>query len=108
MVIGGAFTGRRGPLLISGLLALQLLLLLASFGPLLQVSIFCAGPRSSTLAGVFGVVHLLLLGLLIVGALSLRFSSLRLPYAALLVLGLAALPMQASFVSNGQLKCDLP
>jgi hypothetical protein len=107
-MIAGEIGGRRGLLFIAALLALQLLLLVASFGPLLQVSIFCTGPRSSTLAGVFGLVHLLFLGLLFMGTLSLRFSSLRVPYAALLILGLAALPLQANFVSNGQLKCDLP
>lgn len=107
-MIAGSFYGRRGPLLIAALLALQLLVLLASFGPLMQVSIFCTGPRSSTLAGLFGAIHLLFLGLLLVGALSLRFSSLRVPYVVLLVLGLGALPMQASLVSSGELKCDLP
>lgn len=107
-MIAEVFRARRGALLIVALLALQLLLLLASFGPLLEVSVFCAGPSSSTVAGLFGAVHLLFLGLLLLGALSFRFTSLRMPYAALLLLGLAALPMQASLVSNGQLKCDPP
>jgi hypothetical protein len=106
--MGRAFLGRRGLLLVAALLAVQLGVLVASFGPWLQVSIFCTGPRSSTLAGLFGAVHMLFAGLLLVGALSVRFPSLRLPYAALLVVGLTALPMQASLVSNGQLKCDLP
>lgn len=107
-MIAGAFGGRRGLLLIAALLALQLLLLLASFGPLLKISIFCTGPLTNPLAEVFGVVHLIFLGLLLVGALSMRLPSLRVPYAALLVLSLAALPLQASLVSDGQLKCDLP
>jgi len=59
-------------------------------------------------AGLFSVVHLLFLALLLMGALSVRFRWLRVPYAALLILGLAALPVQANLVSNGQLECDAP
>jgi hypothetical protein len=103
-----ASLGRYGPLVIALLLTVQVLVLLASLGPLLKVSIFCTGPRSSVLAGLFGGIHLLFLGLLVLGLLSLRFSSLRLAYAALLVIGLGALPLQAMLVSNGDLQCDLP
>jgi hypothetical protein len=107
-MIAKAFHSGRGLVFVAGLLVLQVIVLMASFGPFLEVSIFCTGPSSSTLAGLFGAVHLLFLGLLFVGALSLRFPSLRMGYAALLLVSLAALPVQASLVSHHRLQCDLP
>jgi len=106
--VNGASLGKYGRLIVAALLALQLLLLWLSLGPLDRASVFCTGPRSSTLAGLFGGLHLLFLALAVLGVVSLRFARLRLLYAALLVLGVAALPIQAKLVSNGQLRCDAP
>jgi hypothetical protein len=100
--------GRNGVIVVSTLLALQLLVLALSVGAFMQISPFCAGPRSSSLGRLFGDLHLLLAGLLVLGLLSLRFSPLRLPYATLLALALCTLPLQARLVSSGQLTCDVP
>jgi hypothetical protein len=99
---------KHGPLVVATLLVIQVLLLWLSLGPLAQVSVFCTGPRSSTIAGLFGALHLLFLALLFLGLLSFRFAALRPLYAALLILALAALPVQAKLVSDGVLSCDGP
>lgn len=104
----GASLGKYGRLVVAALLAVQLSLLWLSFGPLDRASVFCTGPNSSAIAGVFGGLHLLFLGLAILGVVSLRFARLRLLYAVLLLLGVTALPLQAKLVSDGQLRCDGP
>lgn len=48
------------------------------------------------------------LGLATLGGLSLRLARLRLLYAVLLLLGVAALPLQAKLVSEDGLRCDGP
>lgn len=105
---GVSSLGKYGRLIVAVLLALQLSLLWLSLGPLDRVSVFCTGPRSSAIAGVFGGLHLLFLGLGVLGIVSLRFARLRLFYAVLLILGVTALPIQAKLVSDGQLRCDGP
>jgi hypothetical protein len=103
-----ASLGKYGLHLVVALLAIQALLLWLSLGPLAQISIFCTGPRSSTVAGLFGGLHLLFFALVVLGLLSLRFASLRLLYVLLLVMALATLPVQAKLVSSGELRCDSP
>jgi hypothetical protein len=106
--VGGASLGKHGRLIVAALLALQLSLLWLSLGPLGQASVFCTGPNSSPLAGAFGGLHLLFLALAVLGLVSLRIARLRLLYAVLLVIGVAALPLQAKLVSEGLLTCDGP
>ena len=103
-----ALTGSRGLIVVAALLFTQLVVLFLSLGPLVSSSVFCTGPSASSIAGLFGVVHLLFSALLALGALSIRFEVLRLPYAVLLLIGLSALPVQAHLVSTGRLQCDLP
>jgi hypothetical protein len=90
------------------LLALQLVLLYLSLGPLDTISAFCAGPGANLPATIMGSVHLAFLALFIVGLLALRFTALRAAYTLLLVVGLCALPVQAHLVSIGELRCDAP
>ena len=90
------------------LLAIQALLFWLSLGALDQISIFCTGPRSSAIAGLFGSIHLVFVALACLGVLSLRFTRLRYLYAGLILIGLASLPLQAKLVSAGQLQCDGP
>jgi hypothetical protein len=90
------------------MLGLQLIILFFSLGPLVEISAFCSGTAGDRLASIFGGVHVLLLFLLVVGVCSFRFKRLRLPYAASLLIGLCALPVQAQLVSDGQLHCDIP
>jgi hypothetical protein len=106
--VDGASLGRHGRLIVAALLIFQLFLLWLSLGPLDRASVFCTGPSSSALAGVFGGLHLLFLALAVLGVISLRIAQLRLIYAVLLVLGIAALPVQSKLVSEGQLRCDGP
>lgn len=103
-----AALGRFGRILVAALLATQLLLLWLSLGSLDRISIFCTGPRSSVVGGAFGILHLLFLGLALLGGISLRVAQLRLLYAVLLLMGFAALPLQASLVADGTLRCDGP
>lgn len=93
---------------MAGLLALQLVLLYLSLGPLDRMSVFCTGHGANLFASAIGYVHLGFLVLFIVGLFALRFPALRLPYALLLILGLCALPLQAHLVSTGDLQCDAP
>jgi hypothetical protein len=101
-------TGSRGLIIVAALCVTQLVVLSFSLGPLLSASIFCTGPNASSIAVLFGVIHLCLLALLGIGVLSIRFEILRLPYAVLLLIGLSALPFQAHLVSTGRLQCDFP
>jgi hypothetical protein len=104
----GASLGKHGRLVVAALLALQLLLLWLSLGPLYQISAFCTGPSSSAVAGVFGGLHVLFLGLVFLGLFALRFAHVRLIYVVVLLLGAAALPIQAKLVAEGELRCDGP
>lgn len=98
--------GRIGTALVAILLLIQVALFWLSLDALMQVSVFCTAPASSSWSLAFGIVHILLLALLLIGLLSMRFVRLRLAYIALVIPALLALPVQAAFVSNGSLWCD--
>lgn len=98
----------RGAAVVGSMLALQVIMLFISMGPLVQMSPFCSGTGIDPLASLFGGLHVLLLILLVIGASSFWFRRLRLPYLALLLIALCALPVQVWLVSRGQLHCDLP
>ena len=97
---------RRGAALVAFLLLLQWALLWLSTDAYVQISIFCTGPATSRLSLPFGLLHLLFLALLLLGAVSLAVRRLRLPYIALLCAVLVVLPVQATLVSHGALTCD--
>ena len=100
----------RGMALVGVLLIVQISLFWLSMdaGAYAKISIFCTGPASSGLGLLFGLLHLLFFGLLLVGLLSLGVTTLRLLYIVLLLVGILMLPLQAILVSNGELSCDGP
>ncbi|MEO6386985.1 MAG: hypothetical protein ABIT16_12225 [Croceibacterium sp.] len=103
-------TNRGGAILISALLLIQFALFLLSLdaGAFLYISAFCTGPAASRLGLLFGSLHLVLVMLFLMGLLSLSFARLRLAYIGLVMISLALLPVQATFVSQGALTCDGP
>lgn len=88
------------------LLAGQGVLAWLSMGPLAEISLFCTGAKGRL--EFFGFLHLLFAGLFVLGLVSLAWSRIRLVYAALIVVSLLALPVQARLVDRGQLHCDGP
>lgn len=98
--------GSKGWRPVAALLLLQFIALLLSERFLW--SIFCTGPASSNLGMFFGLVHLLFLGLLILGLVSLFAPRGRLAYITLMLLTLPLLPAQAWLVEQGKLSCDAP
>jgi hypothetical protein len=100
----------RGGVLVAVLLLVQVGLFLLSMdaGAYAKISVFCTGPATSSLGLLFGLLHLLFFGLLLVGAVSLWVTGLRLFYVGLLAVGLLMLPIQATLVANDQLSCDGP
>lgn len=90
------------------LLVVQFILFWESLGPLFPISIFCTAERSQTLSLGFGLVHLMLAALFVLGLVSLRWPRARLTYVALILLCLCALPVQAVLVAKHQLWCDFP
>jgi len=102
------FTGPRGTAVIGALLAFQFALLIATSTGFMQMSVFCTGGPSSTLATIFGIVHLFFLVLFVVGALSLLIPWVRATYALLFLMTVPMLPLQAWLVAAGKLTCDLP
>lgn len=99
---------RRGTVLVASLLLIQIVLLGLSMDVLMEISIFCTGPAASHLGLLFGILHWTFLGLALTGLLSLRFNRLRVPYVALVIVAIAALPVQATLVSHDILSCDGP
>lgn len=99
---------RRGTNLITGLLITQMALLWLSLDSVHEISIACAGPASSDLGGLFFVLHLGFVGLFLIGVWSLSLPRLRSWYVALLVVAIAALPVQAMLVSRDVLTCSTP
>ena len=101
---------RRGAILVAALVMAQLALFMLSMdaGTYAKISIFCTGPASSRLSFLFGLLHLHLALLLLVGALSLKIARLRLVYVGLLTVSVGMLAVQADFVSQGTLTCDGP
>jgi len=77
-------------------------------------SIFCAGASSfdptasPELAVVFGILHLLLAALLLLGLASLKIIRLRNTYVLAAALCMCALPAQSALVEKGRLSCDAP
>jgi len=100
--------GRAGAATVAAFLVLQVVLFWLSMDEHMEISIFCAGGATNPLGLFFGLIHLLLFGLLFLGILSFRFSELRLPYIGLLAVSLLALPVQASLVEHHRLSCDAP
>lgn len=100
--------GHRGAAVVSMLLIIQAALLWASFDAYPQISVFCTGPAESRVGLLFGLLHILLLGLLLVGVLSLTYVRLRMAYIVLLGAVLIMLPIQARLVSESVLGCDSP
>jgi hypothetical protein len=77
-------------------------------GTYYEITVLCTGPASSWLSWVFGLLHLSFFGLLALGKASLAWRAARPTYLILIVVGLAALPIQAMFVHSHVLTCDLP
>lgn len=77
-------------------------------------SIFCAGPSYavstafSVLPLAFGILHLLLAVLLLLGLASLKVIRLRTAYVLTAVLCMCVLPAQSALVVEGRLSCDAP
>ena len=101
---------KRGAALVAAILILQagLFLLSMDAGAFVGMSAFCTGPATSALSWVFGLVHLMLLGLFGLGIVSLPVSRARLSYIGLLAASLLMLILQTILVSHGVLTCDLP
>ena len=93
---------------MAALLLLQVGLAELSTDTLWQISVFCTAPASSPWSLVFGLVHVLMFGLLIFGLVSFRYVRLRLPYIVLVTAALIALSIQAMLVTRGTLWCDIP
>ena len=91
------------------MLVLQIMVLTISLDTYGEVSIFCTGPADGgLLQWTFALLHLLFLVFLAVGIFSLKFRRVRPFYLIILVISLAALPVQAKLVHAGALKCDVP
>ena len=98
--------GGKGRGIVAAFLVLQVVLFYLSMDELMQISFFCTGPASNPLGLLFGLIHLLFLGLLLFGLLSLGVSEFRVPYIGLLAAALLTLPVQAWLVERQQLTCD--
>jgi hypothetical protein len=98
--------GSRGRWAVAALLLVQLVALLLSDRFLW--SIFCTGSAPSNLGTFFGLVHLLFVGLLMLGLVSLFAPRARMAYITLLLVALPLLPAQAWLVEQGKLTCDVP
>ena len=90
------------------MLVLQIMVLITSLGNYGEISIFCTGPADGLLPWTFALLHLLFLVLLAAGIFSLKVRWVRPFYLIMLVISLAALPVQAKLVQAGDLKCDAP
>lgn len=99
---------RRGAGLVCGLLLVQIATLWWSMDKAPDISIFCTGPATSIIGTFFGILHMFLGFLLLVGLLSFHFVRLRIPYLVFLIILMAALPVQSMLVSHGTLSCDAP
>jgi len=100
--------GKRGTVAVAILLIFQASLFVLSMDALMEMSVFCTGPASSALSVPFGLLHLLFVGLLLMGITSLVVAKLRLPYIALLTVALLMLLVQVLLVWNDVLICDGP
>ena len=93
---------------VASMLFLQVVVLSVSLDAYYEISVFCTGPASSWLSWVFGLLHLSFLALLALGMASLAWRAARPAYLVMIVVGLAILPIQATLVHSGILKCDFP
>src|SRR4051812_688938 len=80
------------------MLVFQIMVLIISLDTYGEVSIFCTGPADGLLQWTFALLHLLFLVLLAVGIFSLKLSRVRPFYLIILIISLAALPVQAKLV----------
>ena len=87
---------------------LSLFLLGMDAGAFASITVFCTGPASSGMGMMFGVSHLLFMGLFVVGIVSLGLNGARLAYIRLLTVAVSMLPVQAAMVSNGTFSSDFP
>lgn len=90
------------------MLIVQLVVLFVSWDTYYEITIFCTGPATGWIQWTFALIHLSFLGLLVLGLASLVWLAARPAYLILILLGLAALPVQAMLVHSHVLKCDLP
>ena len=89
------------------MLVLQVAVLFAGMGTYYEITIFCTGPATGWVQWAFALLHLSFLGLFALGLASLAWHPARPAYVILILLGLAALPVQAVLVHSHVLKCDL-
>jgi hypothetical protein len=73
-----------------------------------EISIFCTGPADGWLQWAFSLLHLSFLGLFALGVISLKWHRAKPLYIVALLIGLAALPVQAKLVHSKVLQCDAP
>lgn len=97
---------RHGPLAVLLLLGLQGAFLLKAMDKG-TASIFCTG-GSGWVPKAYEALHLGFLFMAVLGVAALHWPRLRLPYAALLIMGLCMLVFQPMLVATGQLTCDTP
>ena len=98
----------RAKLAVITMLVVQVLVLLIGLDAYYEVTIFCTGPTTSPYSWIFGSLHFAFLGLLGLGIASLRWRNSRPIYLILILVSLAALPMQMKLVHAQVLQCDLP
>ena len=91
--------------LIAACLIGQLIILYISFDAYMAISPFCT-VATDGLRILFGLLHLSLFAVFVLGSLALVLPNLRRFYLVFLGLGLIALSVQAVLVQNGQLTCD--
>ena len=99
---------RRAALVVLLMLIFQLVMLGISFGSRPEISIFCTGFGHGWIQWAFAILHISFLGLLALGVMSLRWHRAMPFYLGALVVGLAALPLQAKLVHTKVLQCDVP
>jgi hypothetical protein len=96
--------GKRGWFVVAALLLIQAGLFVLSLVAFFEMSFLCTYSASLR----FGLLHLVFLGLFVLGVGSLSVVGLRLPYIVLLTLALLMLSVQVALVWKGVLVCDGP
>lgn len=90
------------------MLILQVVALWVGLNGYAEITVFCTGPANGWIQWAFALLHLSFLGLFALGIASLIWRRVRPVYLILILLCLAALPVQAILVHAHVLKCDLP
>ena len=90
------------------MLVFQIVMLGVSFGSHPEISILCTGPAPGSVQWPFALLHISFLGLFALGVISLKYHRLRPFYLIVLLVSLAALPVQAKLVHSDKLQCDTP